>query len=51
MTTAEKVAQSETDEYFANPLVIEAIECGKADIEAGRVTKIADPKNIWNSIQ
>jgi hypothetical protein len=44
-------SQSETDDYFANPLVIEAIELGKADIEAGRVTTIADPKNIWDSIQ
>lgn len=44
-------SQSETDDYFANPLVIDAIERGKADIEAGRVTTIADPKNIWASIQ
>jgi hypothetical protein len=47
-------SQSETDDYFANPLVIEAIEAierGKADIEAGRVTTIADPRNIWDSIQ
>ncbi len=43
-------SQRETDDYFANPLVIEAIERGKADIEAGRVTTIADPKNIWGSI-
>jgi hypothetical protein len=51
MNTAEKIDHSENDEYFANPLVIEAIERGKADIEAGRVTIIADPKNIWDSIQ
>ena len=50
MNTAEKIDQNETDDYFANPLVIEAIERGKADIEAGRVTIIADPKNIWDSI-
>ncbi len=50
MTTAEKIYESETDDYFANPLVIEAIERGKADIEAGGVTTIADPKNIWDSI-
>ncbi|MEI7708248.1 MAG: DUF2281 domain-containing protein [Chlorobium sp.] len=42
---------SETDNYFANPKVIEAIERGKADIKAGRVTKITDPNNIWDSIQ
>ena len=38
------------DSYFANPKVIEAIERGEEDIRAGRVTKINDPNNIWNSI-
>jgi hypothetical protein len=41
---------SETDNYFANPEVIKAIERGKEDIKAGKVTKIADPNNIWDSI-
>ncbi len=43
--------RSETDNYFANPKVIEAIERGKEDIKAGRVTKITDPNNIWDSIR
>ncbi len=38
------------DSYFANPKVIEAIERGEKDIKAGRVTKINDPNNIWESI-
>ena len=41
---------SETDNYFANPKVIKAIERGKSDVKAGRVTKITDPNNIWDSI-
>jgi hypothetical protein len=40
----------EQDSYFANPKVIEAIERGKEDIKAGRVTKITDTNNIWESI-
>ena len=38
------------DSYFANPKVIEAIERGEEDLKAGRVTKINDPNNIWESI-
>jgi len=38
------------DDYFANPNVIEAIERGRADIKAGRVTTITDPNKIWDSI-
>lgn len=49
--TSPSKSQSETDEYFANPLVIEAIEHGMEDVNAGRVTKIADSKNVWESIQ
>ncbi|WP_076791029.1 DUF2281 domain-containing protein [Chlorobium sp. KB01] len=41
---------ADTDNYFANPKVIEAIERGKKDIKEGRVTKITDPNNIWDSI-
>lgn len=40
----------ETEDYFTNPKVIEAIERGEEDIRAGRVTKITDPNNIWESI-
>jgi hypothetical protein len=41
---------SDTDNYFANPKVIEAIERGRKDIREGRVTTITDPNNIWESI-
>ncbi len=41
---------SDTDKYFANHKVMEAIERGRADIKAGRVTNITDPNNIWDSI-
>jgi hypothetical protein len=41
---------SDTDNYFANPRVIEAIERGRKDIREGRVTTITDPDNIWESI-
>ena len=41
---------SDTDKYFANPKVMEAIERGRADIKAGRVTTITEPNNIWDSI-
>jgi hypothetical protein len=41
---------SDTDNYFANPKVIETIDRGRKDIKEGRVTKITDPNNIWESI-
>ncbi|NHQ60274.1 type II toxin-antitoxin system Phd/YefM family antitoxin [Chlorobium sp. BLA1] len=41
---------SDTDRYFSDPKVIKAIEQGKADAEAGRVTRIADPDDLWPSI-
>lgn len=49
--TSPSKSQSETDDYFANPLVLKAIERGKEDVKTGRVTKITDPNNIWDSIQ
>ena len=39
-----------TDDYFDNPQVMEAIERGRGDIKAGRVTTITDPNNIWESV-
>ena len=48
-TTRAKTA-NDTDNYFANPRVIEAIERGRKDIREGRVTTITDPDNIWESI-
>ena len=41
---------SDTDKYFSNPKVLEAIERGREDIKAGRVTRIADPRDPWASI-
>ncbi|MEI6758060.1 MAG: DUF2281 domain-containing protein [Chlorobium sp.] len=38
--------KSETDNYFANSRVIEAIERGKKDIKAGRVTTISDTDSV-----
>ena len=38
------------DDYFDNPKVMEAIEHGREDIKAGRVTTITDPNNIWDSV-
>ena len=41
---------SDTDKYFSNPKVIEAIEKGRADAKAGRVTRIKDTRDPWASI-
>ena len=41
---------SDTDKYFSNPKVIEAIEKGRADAKAGRVTRIKDTRDPWESI-
>ena len=41
---------SDTDRYFSDPKVIEAIERGKADAKAGRVTRITDPADPWATI-
>jgi hypothetical protein len=35
-----------TDDYFDNPQVMEAIERGREDIKSGRVTTITDPNHI-----
>jgi len=40
----------DNDEYFSNPKVLEAIERGRADAKAGRVTRISDPKDPWATI-
>ena len=41
---------SDTDKYFSDPKVIEAIEQGREDIKAGRSITITDPTKIWESI-
>ena len=35
-----------SDSYFSNPKVVKAIEQGRADVKAGRVTRI-DPDDPW----
>ncbi len=40
----------ESDMYFSDPQIIASIQRGIEDIRAGRVTRIKDPKNIWESI-
>ena len=45
-----KERMSETDKYFSNPKVIADIEESKKAIKEGRVTRIKDPYNIWESI-
>jgi hypothetical protein len=42
-------ARDKAVELYGNELV-EAIERGEDDIKAGRVTRIKDVKNIWESI-
>jgi len=41
---------SDTDKYFSNPKVLEAIKRGREDIKAGRFITITDPKKIWETI-
>jgi PHD/YefM family antitoxin component YafN of YafNO toxin-antitoxin module len=41
---------SDTDKYFSNPKVLEAIERGRENIKAGRFITITDPKKIWDTI-
>ena len=40
-----EVAES-SNSYFSNPQVVKAIERGRADVQAGRVTR-NDPKDPW----
>jgi len=40
----------ETDVFFSDTSVLNAIKQGIEDIQAGRVTAIRDPKNIWADI-
>lgn len=41
---------SDTDRYFSDPKVIEAIERGKAEAKASKVTRIIDPDNPLENI-
>lgn len=38
------------DPWFLNPDNVAIVEKGKADAEAGRVTRVKDVNNIWESI-
>lgn len=38
------------DPWFDDPKNIEIVNRGIEDVKAGKVTKIKDPKNIWESI-
>lgn len=38
------------DKWFLESGNIELLERGIADIKAGRVSRIKDPKNVWESI-
>lgn len=40
----------ESDMYFSDPQIIASIQRGIEDIRAGRVTRVKDPKNVWESI-
>jgi PHD/YefM family antitoxin component YafN of YafNO toxin-antitoxin module len=40
----------ESDVYFSDPEIIASVKRGIEDIKAGRVTRIKDTKNIWESI-
>lgn len=41
---------SDGDRYMAIPENAAAVREGIEDMKAGRVTRIKDPKNIWDSI-
>ncbi len=41
---------SDTDKYFSDPKVLAAIDRGREDKKAGRVTRIKDPGDPWASI-
>jgi hypothetical protein len=41
---------TETDVFFSDPQVLNAIKEGIEDVKAGRVTSIRDLKNIWADI-
>ena len=40
----------ETEYILSDPEIMESIRQGIEDIKEGRVTRIKDPKNIWDSI-
>jgi PHD/YefM family antitoxin component YafN of YafNO toxin-antitoxin module len=41
---------TETDVFFSDPQILNAIKEGIEDVKAGRVTSIRDLKNIWADI-
>ena len=42
--------KTETDIFFSDPQILNAIKEGIEDVRAGRVTTIRDLKNIWADI-
>lgn len=41
---------TETEYIQSDPEIMESLRQGIEDIKAGRVTRIKDPKNIWEDI-
>ncbi len=41
---------SDTDKYFSNPALLEALKEAKQDIAAGRVRVVKDVKQLWEGI-
>ena len=42
---------SDTDKYFSNPNLLEALKEAEDDIAAGRVREVKDVKQLWEGIQ
>jgi antitoxin YefM len=49
-TSYELKPLTETEYIQSDPEIMESLRQGIEDIKAGRVTRIKDPKNIWDSI-
>ncbi|MEI8185823.1 MAG: hypothetical protein WCG19_03905 [Chlorobiaceae bacterium] len=49
MAPAKKI--SDTDKYFSNPKLLEALKEAEEDIAAGRVREVKDVKQLWEGIQ
>ena len=42
---------SDTDKYFSNNKLLEALKEAEEDIAAGRVREVTDVKQLWEGIQ
>ena len=42
---------SDTDKYFSNPELSEALKEAEEDIAAGRVREVKDSRQLWEGIQ